>query len=36
VIALRDPASRLPVAALKRWDVPGGGLEARLSCLTGW
>jgi len=30
VIALRDPASRLPVAALKRWEVPGGGLEARL------
>jgi Phage portal protein, SPP1 Gp6-like len=29
-IALRDPASRLPVAALKRWEVPGGGLEARL------
>jgi hypothetical protein len=29
-IALRDPATRLPVAALKRWEVPGGGLEARL------
>jgi hypothetical protein len=29
-IALRDPASRLPVAALKRWEVPGGGLEGRL------
>jgi hypothetical protein len=30
VIALRDPATRQPVAALKRWEVPGGGLEARL------
>jgi Phage portal protein, SPP1 Gp6-like len=29
VIVLNDPATRLPVAALKRWEVPGG-LEARL------
>jgi hypothetical protein len=29
-IALNDPATRLPVAALKKWEIPGGGLEARL------
>ena len=27
---LNDPATRLPVAALKKWEIPGGGLEARL------
>ena len=27
---VNDPATRLPVAALKKWEIPGGGLEARL------
>ena len=29
-IVLSDPATRLPMAALKRWEIPGGSLEARL------
>jgi hypothetical protein len=29
-IVPNDPATRLPVAALKKWEIPGGGLEARL------
>jgi Phage portal protein, SPP1 Gp6-like len=29
-IVLNDPATRLPVAALKKWEIPGGGLAARL------